>query len=105
MAYTEAMLASIKKVEETRSRRMSEKIPLLSAEDKKSLLRSFHPDYNPMGKRPVQIGPNEGDLMPNELVDLLEAYPRVDPNKFNLNSFDYDVDILVIGGGGAGASA
>jgi len=99
------MLASIKKVEETRKKRLEERIPLLSPEEKDKLLHGFHPDYNPKGKRPVRVGPNQGDQMPNELVDLLEAYPRIDPDRFDLSSFDYDVDVLVIGGGGAGAAA
>ncbi|RKX68899.1 succinate dehydrogenase/fumarate reductase flavoprotein subunit [candidate division WOR-3 bacterium] len=105
MSYPESMLASIKKVEETRKKRLEERIPLLSPEEKDKLLHGFHPDYNPKGKRPVRVGPNQGDQMPNELVDLLEAYPRIDPDRFDLSSFDYDVDVLVIGGGGAGAAA
>lgn len=105
MAYPESMLATIKNVEATRNQRLSEKIPLLSADEKDKLLKKFHPDYNPEGKRMVKVGPSQGDPMPNELVDLLEAYPRIDPDKFDLEKIDYDVDVLVVGGGGAGASA
>ncbi|MFQ5711862.1 MAG: FAD-dependent oxidoreductase [Candidatus Geothermarchaeales archaeon] len=95
----------MKRVEETRSERLEEAPPRLKPDEKADLLQRFHPDYKPGTKRRVMVGPNKGDLMPNEFADLLEAYSLIDPDKFDLSSIDYDTDILVIGGGGAGASA
>ena len=43
--YPKHMREAIKKVEATRTRRMSEEFPVLSADDKASLLKKFHPDH------------------------------------------------------------
>jgi len=48
---------------------------------------------------------NSGDLVPNEVADLLEAYPLIEPEKIDLGKVDYEADILIIGGGLAGTSA
>lgn len=104
-AYTEDMLASMKKVEETRSRRLKEEFPRLSAGEKQEILESYHPDYRPDSMRPVKLGPNAGDKMPHELVDLLEARPALSPGEVDLSQADVEVDVLVIGAGGAGVAA
>jgi succinate dehydrogenase/fumarate reductase flavoprotein subunit len=39
------------------------------------------------------------------MVDLLEAYSRVDPSKVDLSKPDFETDVLVIGGGGSGTAA
>ncbi|MGQ9533025.1 MAG: FAD-binding protein [Desulfotomaculales bacterium] len=103
--YTPEMLESIKIVEQTRPRRLKETFPRLTPEEKDRLLRSFHPDHMPDAQRPVRVGPNKGDKMPHEHVDLLESRSVLDPDTFPLHRVDYDVDVLVIGGGGAGTSA
>ncbi|MBE0415743.1 MAG: FAD-binding protein, partial [Dehalococcoidia bacterium] len=43
--------------------------------------------------------------IPNEMVDLLEARSRVDPDIVDLSQVDYETDVLIIGGGGAGTAA
>ncbi|MGB2799358.1 MAG: FAD-binding protein, partial [Dehalococcoidia bacterium] len=43
--------------------------------------------------------------IPNEMVDLLEARSRVDPDDIDLSQIDYETDVLIIGGGGAGTAA
>ena len=103
--YPEYMRESIELVEKTRERRLKEVYRRMSLEEADEVLRKYHPDYREGTKRPVKIGPNKGDLMPNELVDLLEAHPLVDPSQIDLSHVDYDVDILIIGGGGAGTVA
>ncbi len=103
--YNKEMLDSMKLLEETRSERMKEKLPLLSPEEKKALLMKFHPDYRPETTRVMKVGANKDDMIYHEYADLFEAYSSIDPQKFNLDKVDYDVDILIIGGGGAGASA
>ena len=64
-----------------------------------------HPDYAPGGKRPLKIGVNKGAIAPNEVADLLEAYPLIEQRKIDLYKPDYKTDILIIGGGLAGTSA
>ncbi|HHW43288.1 MAG TPA: FAD-binding protein, partial [Desulfotomaculum sp.] len=105
MGYPEAMQESIKKLEATRAFRLQQEIPRLTPEEKNRLLEQCHPDFRPDGMRPVRVGPNRGQRMQNELVDLLEAYSRIDPDRVDLSRVDYDVDVLVVGGGGGGATA
>ena len=94
MPYPEMMQESIAKVEETRSRRMREDFPRLSLEERQRLLEAYHPDYRRETFRPLAVGPNKGDLVPNELADLLEARSRIDPDNFDLSRIDYETDVL-----------
>lgn len=103
--YTAEMLELIKVVEQTRERRMSESFPRINVEQKNELLSKFHPDYMDGAMRPVQLGPNKGDRMPHEHVDILESVSRLNPDDVDLEKIDYDVDVLVIGGGGSGTAA
>ncbi|MEW6308361.1 MAG: FAD-binding protein [Bacillota bacterium] len=103
--YAPEMLASIERVTATRGERIGSKHPRLSPEEKTALLKGFHPDHMPDTMRPVALGPNQGDKMPHELADLLEAPSRLELDCVDLDSVSADVDVLVVGGGGAGASA
>jgi len=103
--YPEEFWESIEKVEATRERRLKEVFKRITPEEKEELLRKWHPDYRPEGKRPLRIGPNKGDSVPNEVADLLESHALIDPKEIDLSDIDYDVDVLIIGGGGAAASA
>lgn len=103
--YPKEMQESIKKLEETRTERIKQKLPKLTLEERSKLLHKFHPDYKPRTTRKVKVGPNKGDKTPHEFADLLEAYSVIDPEKFDLSKVDREVDVLIIGGGGAGAAA
>ncbi len=103
--YTDEMCESIRRVEETRARRLQERHPSLSPDDKEDLLRSFHPDYRDDSQRAVRVGPNTSDRMPQEVVDCLEGRSVIDPEAVDLQDPDFDVEVLVIGGGGAGVAA
>ena len=103
--YTEEMRESIEKVEKTRPERMKKTFEMMSLEEREEVLKKYHPDYKPGTKRAIKVGPNKGDVAPHEVVDLLEAYPLIDPKDIDLKHIDYDVDILIIGGGGAGTVA
>jgi succinate dehydrogenase / fumarate reductase flavoprotein subunit len=92
-------------VEATREKRLDEKFPLLSPEDKQKLLEGFHPDYKDEVFRTLRVGPSKGEKTPIEYADVLEAYSAIDPDSFEVGEPDYDVDVLVVGGGGAGAAA
>ena len=105
MSYPEDMRASIKKVEETRAERMkSDDYPMLSPDEKQELLENYHPDYRPDAFRELKLGPNRGESLPNEVVDILEAKSMLDPEEFDPEP-DREVDVLIVGGGGAGSSA
>ncbi|UCH02767.1 MAG: FAD-binding protein [Candidatus Bathyarchaeota archaeon] len=103
--YPKYLRESIQNVEKTRERRLKESFELMSLDERDELLKTFHPDYRKEGKRQVKFGPNKGDLMPHEVVDILEAHPLVDPNTIDLSPVDFDVSILIIGGGGGGMTA
>ena len=77
----------------------------MTAEEKDTLLKTYHPDYRQEEFDVLAVGPNKGEKVPKELAALLQANSRIDPAKTDLSHVDYDVDVLIIGGGGAGASA
>ena len=77
----------------------------LTAEEKDDLLLKFHPDRIKKQFTELKIGPNKGQKAPIELAEMLQAKPRLEPEKIDLNHIDYETDVLVIGGGGAGTSA
>lgn len=103
--YPEYMRASIALVERTRPQRIGKLLPQMTPQEREDILNLCHPDYAPGGKRTLKMGPNRGDLAPNEVADLLEAYPLIEPDKIDLSQVDYETDILIIGGGLAGTSA
>ena len=103
--FTPEMLESVKKVEATRDARMGMEPRRMTAEEKDTLLKKYHPDYRQEGFTEIKIGPNKGQKVPAELGHLLHSNSRILHEKIDLDKVDYDVDVLVIGGGGAGSSA
>jgi succinate dehydrogenase/fumarate reductase flavoprotein subunit len=103
--YFPYMLKSIELVEQTRPHRLHEHYELMTLHEREEILRKYHPDYQMTGKRVLQFGPNKGDLIPDEVADILEAEPWIDPDIIDLSRIDYDVDLLILGGGGAGMTA
>lgn len=103
--YTNEMLESMKKVEAARDANTDLEPRRMTAEEKDTLLATYHPDYKDSEFAVLEIGPNKGEKVPTELAALLQAKSRVDPTQIDLSNPDYDVDVLIIGGGGAGASA
>ena len=103
--YNREMTESIKKVEANRANNTTLEPRRMTAEEKETLLATYHPDYKQEEFRTLTVGPNKGGKVPTELAALLQAHSRIDPAKVDLSAPDYDVDVLVIGGGGAGASA
>ena len=103
--YPEHIRELIEVVNGTRQGRRDYIPPAMSREERQEVLDRYHPDFTPGGKRAISVGRNEGDIGPNAVVDLLEAYPLVDEGEIDLSGIDYDVDILIIGGGLAGTAA
>ena len=90
--------------------RRGESYPSLSLSDRRAWLEEFHPDYRTDSCRPLLLGPNKGDLVPGELADLLESWPRASVMHLNgqpgtIKKPDFCTNVLVIGGGGAGTTA
>ena len=103
--FTKDMLKSIKKVEATRKERMQNEPRRMTAEEKKSLLEAYHPDYRKEGFVEIKVGPNKGEKIPNELGDLMHSNSRILNEEIDLSKVEYDVDVLIIGAGGSGSSA
>lgn len=104
--YPAYMRESIANVEATRAQRLKDGPPqAMSAEQRRQVLKEWHPDYKADKKREVQVGPSKGERMPHEVVDLLDAYPVVDPREIDLSSPDIEVQVLILGGGGAASVA
>ena len=103
--YNKEMQESMKKVAANRAENAALEPRRMTAEEKDTLLATYHPDYKQDQFATLQIGPNKGEKVPLELADLLQAHSRINTKDINLDKVDYDVDVLIIGGGGAGASA
>jgi succinate dehydrogenase/fumarate reductase flavoprotein subunit len=104
MTYTPEMHELIKVVEATRARRINERYPSMSLEERQKLLQVFHPDYIKAGMRELRVGASKGQRTPLELADVLEGRPLIAPD-FDMSQPEINTDVLIIGGGGAGASA
>lgn len=110
MAYPSELKQRIRKVEETRPQRLSEKkkgweFPRLNLAEKENRLRQFHPSYKEGSLRELRVGPNRGYSIPLEICEILESWSRIDPDRFNLSKVDLETEVLIIGGGGAGTAA
>jgi len=102
--YPEYMRKLIDVVNKTCQQRKDYTPKAMTMQERDEVLK-VHPDYAPGGKRVISIGPNKGDTAPNEVADLLEAYPLIEGNEVDVTKPDYSVDLLIIGGGLAGTTA
>ena len=110
MPYTHELKELIKKVEATRperieKKRRGEEFPPLSLKEREERLRKYHPDFVEGARKEIRVGPNKGYAISPEIVALLEAKGRVNPDTIDLTKIAYETDVLIIGGGGAGTAA
>ncbi|MGH7273436.1 MAG: FAD-binding protein [Nitrospiria bacterium] len=91
-------------IEDNRDSRKGQTLPLLSPQERDTLLKQYHPDYRADAYRPVKIGANAGEKTVHEVADLLEGQSPLWGKEIKIDP-DYTVDVLVIGGGGAGCTA
>lgn len=108
--YTDELKELIKHVEATRTARVEmarkgEHFPALTMEERQEWLGKYHPDYKDEGRRKVAAGPNKGEVLPEEVADVLESKSRLNTKEVDLTKTDYEADLLVIGAGGAGTAA
>ena len=103
--YSEQFKASLALVEAAREKNIALEPTRMTAEQKETVLASFHPDYKVDEFTTLSIGANKGDKVPKELAEILQAHSRINADSVDLSAPDYETDVLVIGGGGAGASA
>ena len=103
--YSEQFKESLALVEAAREKNIALEPTRMTADQKQTVLASFHPDYKQDQFSVLTIGPNKGDKVPTELAEILQAHSRITKDSVCLECPDYECDVLVIGGGGAGASA
>ncbi len=94
-----------KLVAEKRAENASLEPRRMTAQEKETLLATFHPDYKQGEFTVLTAGTNKGDKVPTQLAELLQGHSRINPDDIDLANPAYDTDVLIIGGGGAGASA
>ena len=82
--FTSEMRESIKKVEATRKERMATEPRRMTAEEKDTLLKAYHPDYRADGFAEIKVGPNKGQKAPRELTELLHSNSRLLKDKVDL---------------------
>ena len=75
--YTEKMLESMKKVAANREANAALEPRRMTAEEKETLLATYHPDYKQSEFSVLEIGPNKGEKVPTELAELLQAASRI----------------------------
>ena len=109
MPYTPELKDLIKKVEKTRParverKRRGEEFTPMTLQEREAILK-YHPDFKEEGRTEILVGPSKGYRIAHEMVALLHAKSRLDPETVNLSKVDFETDVLIIGGGGAGGSA
>ena len=103
--YSEKYQDSLAAVAAKRAENIAMEPARMTAEQKETLLKTYHPDYKESEFSTLKVGPNKGDKVPHELCEILEAHSRITADCVDLAKCDYDCDVLVIGAGGAGTSA
>lgn len=99
------LLDSIKKVEAAREANVKLNPRRMTAEEKDTLLKAYHPDYREDQFDTLDFGVNAGQKVPLELKQLLQGHSYLNGKEIDLSKPDFETDVLIIGGGGAGASA
>ncbi len=103
--YSEKYQESLAAVAAARAANLAMEPARMTAEQKETLLKTYHPDYKEEEFSVLAIGPNKGDKVPHELCEMLQAHSRITPNSVDLANPNYECDVLIIGAGGAGAAA
>src|SRR4030042_1764707 len=101
MPYTPELRELIKRVEKTRPARVEKKragveFTPMSLQEREAILK-YHPDFKEDGRTEILVGPNKGYRIAKEMVSLLHAKSRLDPDTVDLGRVDFETDILVIG--------
>jgi len=109
MPYTAELKKLIKIVEKTRPERVKQKragkeFPAMSLKECGDILK-YHPDFKEEGRSEIKVGPSKGYKIAGEMVSLIHAKSRVNPDLVDLTKPDFETDVLIIGGGGAGTAA
>ena len=83
--YSEQFQKSLALVEASRDKNIALDPTRMTAEQKETVLASFHPDYKQDEFATLKIGPNKGDKVPKELAEILQAHSRINKKSVNLD--------------------
>lgn len=72
--------------------------------DKQTLLKQYHPDYQPGSTIKLTVGVNKGDDCPTALANLLQSNSPITDADL-AGALVVNTEVLVVGGGGAGCAA
>ena len=84
------MLASIRKVEAAREENAKLDPRRMTAEEKDTLLKKFHPDYRAEQFTELRFGPNQGQKVPLELAELSAPAAAVKTRHDTVSSLRFD---------------
>ena len=73
MMYPDEMRESLAKVEQNRAFNTAFEPKRMTAEEKETLLKTYHPDYIDGEFSELRVGQNKGEKVPKELAALLQA--------------------------------
>jgi len=110
MPYTSELKGLIKKVEATRPARIEKKkrgeeFHLLTLKEREETTQESTTPISWKGEKGDSCGSKQRICHLPEIVALLEAKSRVNPDSIDLARIAYETDILILGGGGAGTAA
>ena len=88
--YSEQFKESLALVEAAREKNIALEPTRMTADQKQTVLASFHPDYKQDQFSVLTIGPNKGDKVPTELAEILQAHSRIKADSVCLDSPDYE---------------
>lgn len=77
--YNKEMLDSMKKVAEAREQNTYFEPRRMTADEKDTLLATFHPDYKEDQFSVLKIGANAGEKVPCELAELCRLIQELNP--------------------------
>ena len=82
--YPSEYEASLRAVEAARKDNIACEPARMTAQEKDALLAAYHPDYKKSAFATLQIGPNQGEAVPRELCEILQAHSRISASDVDL---------------------
>lgn len=73
-------------------------------DNKQTLLKAYHPDYQQGSTKPLEVGVNKGDACPLALAQLLQSNAAITDADL-AGALVVNTEVLIVGAGGAGCAA
>src|SRR4030065_1636701 len=79
-------------------KRAGEEFTPMSLQEREAILK-YHPDFKEDGRTEILVGPNKGYRIAKEMVNLLHAKSRLNPDELDLSHVEFAPDVLILGAG------